>query len=116
MVQPLTTAVIVCLFFSEAIKKGGKALAKGADDTFTLVINTIREKFGVEGTEGLLKRAENEPTLANKAKLQDELETQTASQSSSAFRFIQLSRRAYPYAYPLKATILETTNVKSLPQ
>jgi len=76
MVEPLTAAVIVSLFFSEAIKEGGKALGKGATDTFTLLINTIREKFRAEGTEGLLKRAENDPTEANKEKLRDELQTQ----------------------------------------
>ncbi|MGI2909588.1 hypothetical protein [Tolypothrix sp. VBCCA 56010] len=76
MVEPLTAAVIVSLFFSEAIKEGGKALTKGAVDTFTQLVNTIREKFKAEGTEGLLTRAENQPTEANKTKLQDELQTQ----------------------------------------
>ncbi len=76
MVEPLTAAVIVSLFFSEAIKEGGKALGKGAADTFTLLINTIREKFKAEGTEGLLTRAQNQPTEVNKTKLQDELQTQ----------------------------------------
>ena len=76
MVEPLTAAVIVSLFFSEAIKEGGKALGKGATETFTLIINTIREKFKAEGTEGLLTRAQNQPTEAKKAKLQDELQTQ----------------------------------------
>jgi hypothetical protein len=56
MVEPLTAAVIVSLFFSEAIKEGGKALGKGATDTFTQLISTIREKFRAEGTEGLLTR------------------------------------------------------------
>ena len=40
MVEPLTAAVIVSLFFSEAIKEGEKVLGKGAADTFTLIINT----------------------------------------------------------------------------
>lgn len=61
-VEPLTAAVIVCLFFCEAIKESGKALGKGAADTFTLLINTIREKFRAEGTEGLLTQAQNQPS------------------------------------------------------
>jgi len=76
MVEPLTAAVIVSLFFSEAIKEGGKTLTKGVADTFAQLVNTIREKFRTEGTEGLLTRAQNQPTEANKTKLQDELQTQ----------------------------------------
>jgi ABC-type phosphate transport system auxiliary subunit len=76
MVEPLTAAVIVSLFFSEAIKEGGKTLTKGVAETFAQLINTIREKFKAEGTEGLLTRAENQPTEANKTKLQEELQTQ----------------------------------------
>lgn len=76
MVEPLTAAVIVSLFFSEAIKEGGKALGKGVADKFAELVNTIREKFKAEGTEGLLTRAQNQPTEANKEKLRDELQTQ----------------------------------------
>lgn len=68
--------MIVSLFFSEAIKEGGKTLTKGVADTFAQLVNTIREKFRAEGTEGLLTRAQNQPTEANKTKLQDELQTQ----------------------------------------
>jgi ABC-type phosphate transport system auxiliary subunit len=90
MVEPLTAAVIVSLFFSEAIKEGGKALGKGAADTFTLIINTIREKFKAEGTEGLLTRAQNQPTEANKAKLQDELQTQIDADEAFAQKLKEL--------------------------
>ncbi|BAY47536.1 Fis family transcriptional regulator [Scytonema sp. HK-05] len=90
MVEPLRAAVIVSLFFSEAIKEGGKALGKGDADTFTLLINTIREKFRAEGTEGLLKRAENDPTLPNKAKLQDELQTQMDADEAFAQKLKEL--------------------------
>ncbi|MEH2142951.1 hypothetical protein [Nostoc sp.] len=76
MVEPITAAVVVSLFFSEAIKEGGKALTKSVTDTFAQLVNTIREKFQAEGTEGLLTRAQNQPTQANKTKLQDELQTQ----------------------------------------
>ena len=74
MVEPLTGAVIVSLFFSEAIKEGGKFAVKGVADTFAKLVNTIRQKLTTEGMEGLLIRAEKEPTEKNKTKLQDELQ------------------------------------------
>lgn len=76
MVESLTAAGIVSLFFSEAIKEGGKTLSKGVTDKFTELVDAIREKLRAEGTEGLLTRAQNKPIEANKAKLQDELQTQ----------------------------------------
>jgi hypothetical protein len=90
MVEALTAAVIVSLFFGEAIKEGGKALGKSASDTFTLLINTIREKFKAEGTEGLLTRAQNQPTEVNKAKLQDELQTQMDADEAFANKLKEL--------------------------
>jgi hypothetical protein len=74
MVEPLTGAVIVSLFFSEAIKEGGKFAVKGVVDTFAKLVNTIRQKLTTEGMEGLLIRAEKDPTEKNKTKLQDELQ------------------------------------------
>jgi len=41
MVEPLTGAVIVSLFFSEALKEGGKALAKGVADTFAKLVSIV---------------------------------------------------------------------------
>ncbi|MBD2731234.1 hypothetical protein H6G96_34205 [Nostoc sp. FACHB-892] len=41
MVEPLTAVVIVSLFFSEAIKEGGKALGKDVTDTFTLLVKFL---------------------------------------------------------------------------
>lgn len=90
MVEPLTAAVIVTLFFSEAIKEGGKALGKGVADKFTELVNTIREKFKAEGTEGLLKRAESDPTEKNKEKLQDELQTQMDADEAFANKLKEL--------------------------
>ncbi|MCX5981287.1 MAG: hypothetical protein NTY89_05685 [Nostocales cyanobacterium LacPavin_0920_SED1_MAG_38_18] len=74
MVEPLTGAVIVSLFFSEAIKEGGKFAVKGVADTFAKLVNTIRQKLTTEGMEGLLIRAEKDTTEKNKTKLQDELQ------------------------------------------
>ena len=90
MVEPLTAAVVVSLFFSEALKEGGKALGKGVADTFTKLVNTVREKLKAEGTEGLLKRAEKDPTEANKTKLQDELQTQIDTDSDFANQLKEL--------------------------
>ena len=90
MTEPLTAAVIVSLFFSEAIKEGGKALTKGVTDTFAQLVNTIREKFKAEGMEGLLKRAENDPTEKNKEKLQDELQTQMDADKAFAQKLKEL--------------------------
>ena len=74
MVEPLTGAVIVSLFFSEAIKEGGKFAVKGVADTFTRLVSTIRQKLTTEGMEGLLIRAEKDPNEKNKLQLQDELQ------------------------------------------
>jgi hypothetical protein len=74
MVEPLTGAVIVSLFFSEAIKEGGKFAVKGVADTFARLVSTIRQKLTTEGMEGLLIRAEKDPTEKNKLQLQDELQ------------------------------------------
>ncbi|MBO1067785.1 MULTISPECIES: hypothetical protein [Nostocales] len=74
MVEPLTGAVIVSLFFSEAIKEGGKFAVKGVADTFAKLVSSIRQKLTTEGMEGLLIRAEKDPTEKNKTKLQDELQ------------------------------------------
>lgn len=90
MVETLTAGVIVSLFFSEAIKEGGKTLGKGVADTFTKFVNTVREKLKAEGTEGLLKRAEKDPTEANKTKLQDELQTQIDTDSEFANQLKEL--------------------------
>ena len=74
MVEPLTGAVIVSLFFSEAIKEGGKFAVKGVSDTFAKLVSTIRQKLTTEGMEGLLIRAEKDPNEKNKLQLQDELQ------------------------------------------
>lgn len=76
MVEPLTAAVIVSLFFSEAVKEGGKALGKGVTDTFTQLVNTIREKFQAHSIDGILTLAQNQPTETNKAIFQNVLQTQ----------------------------------------
>jgi hypothetical protein len=75
--EPATLAVAVAtLFFSEALKEGGKTLGKGVSDLATKLIHTVRGKFKESGTEGVLNRAENDPTDKNIGRVQDELGTQ----------------------------------------
>ena len=81
--EPTTLAVAVAtLFFSEALKEGGKTLGKGVSDLAVKLIHTVRGKFKESGTEGLLTRAERDPT--NIAKVHEELATQMAEDDSYA--------------------------------
>jgi hypothetical protein len=75
MPKPLTAVVIVSLLFNEAIKEARHSFTTGVTTVFSQLVHTIREKFKAEGTEGLLTRAENQPTDFNKTKFQDELQT-----------------------------------------
>lgn len=106
MIEPLTAAVIVSLFFSEALKEGGKALGKGVTDTFAKLVNTVREKLKAEGTEGLLKRAEKHPTEANKTKLQDELQTQIDTNSEFANQLKELVEQLQAQDEQIRQVIL----------
>lgn len=72
----LTAAAVVSLVFSEALKEGGKALGQGVSEQVAQLLTAIRQKFQAVGMEGLLTRAEKDPTEKNQAKFQDELETQ----------------------------------------
>jgi hypothetical protein len=75
--EPLTLAVAVAtLFFSEALKEGGKTLGKSVSDLAGKFIHTVRGKFKESGTEGLLNCTENNPTPKNITTVQDELVTQ----------------------------------------
>ena len=60
----LTAATISTLFFFEALKEGGKSLGAGISKLVTQLTTTIRDKFKLVGTEGLLARAEKQPTEA----------------------------------------------------
>ncbi|MFO0099283.1 MAG: hypothetical protein ACK52E_14660, partial [Aphanizomenon sp.] len=90
MVEPLTGAVIVSLFFSEAIKEGGKFAVKGVADTFTRLVSIIRQKLTTEGMEGLLIRAEKDPNEKNKLQLQDELQTHIDNDETFALQLKSL--------------------------
>ena len=75
--EPVTLVVTVAtLFFSEALKESGKTLGKSASELAGKLIHTVRGKFKDTGTEGLLNRAENNPTQKHIDTVQDELATQ----------------------------------------
>jgi hypothetical protein len=83
--EPVTLAVTVAtLFFSEAVKEGGKTLGKSVSDLAGKLLQTVRAKFKDAGTEGLLTRAEHDPTPTNITKVHDELATQMAEDDSYA--------------------------------
>jgi hypothetical protein len=70
---------ITTLIFSEALKEGGKALGKSASDKIAQLVTTIRQRFKESGTEGLLTRAEKQPTESNIAIVEAELITQMSN-------------------------------------
>lgn len=67
---------ITTLIFSEAFKEGGKALGKSVSDKVAQLVTIIRQRFKESGTEGLLTRAEKQPTESNIAIVEAELITQ----------------------------------------
>lgn len=58
-------AAAAALFFSEAVKTGGKAFGEEASKAVSQLIAAVRNKFSKAGTAGLLTRSENNPTEAN---------------------------------------------------
>ena len=61
----LTAAAIATLFFSEAAKEGGKSLGAGVSKTVAQLVVAVKNKFKASGTEGVLARAERQPTETN---------------------------------------------------
>jgi hypothetical protein len=82
--EPITTiaATIATLIFGEALKEGGKALGKSASEKIAQLVTTIRERFKESGTEGLLTRAEKQPTESNIAIVEAELVTQMSDDAT----------------------------------
>ncbi|MDZ7991790.1 MAG: hypothetical protein RM022_009425 [Nostoc sp. EfeVER01] len=71
-----TATTIATVFFSEAVKEGGKSLGTGVSKMVSQLITTVRNKFKAAGTEGLLTRAEKQPTEANVNLVKAELAAQ----------------------------------------
>jgi hypothetical protein len=64
----------------EALKDGAKAIGKSAYDKCKQLLTTIRTKFQAEGVEGILTKAETNPTEEKmQNKLRSELEDQMAA-------------------------------------
>lgn len=68
----LTT--VVGLFFGEAVKEGGKKFGTAAVEKVGQLTALVRGKFRDTGTEGVLARAEKEPTEKNVVRFSEELE------------------------------------------
>lgn len=86
----LTAATIATLFFSEAAKEGGKLLGTGASKLVSQLITAVRNKFKVSGTEGLLNRAEKQPTEANVNSVKAELAAQLEEDAGFAAELKEL--------------------------
>ncbi len=72
----LTAGAIATLFFSEAAKEGGKSLGAGVSKTVTQLVAAVKNKFKASGTEGVLARAEKQPTEVNVDRVKAELAAQ----------------------------------------
>ncbi|MCA6574488.1 MAG: hypothetical protein IM537_21025 [Pseudanabaena sp. M57BS1SP1A06MG] len=115
--ETLTATVIINLLFSglkivgtEALKESGKELGKGVVGGITHVFTLIREKLQAAGTEGLLTRAEKQPTDEKTlSKLADELQTQIDEDKAFSDKLQQLIKEVVAKE-PSLGTIL--TNIK----
>ena len=109
--ETLTATAIVTLLFSEAIKEGGKALGKGVVGGITHVFTLVREKLQAAGTEGLLTRAEKQPTDEKTlVKLADELQTQIDEDNEFSDKLQQLIKEIVA-SEPSLQTILKNIKV-----
>jgi hypothetical protein len=80
----LTAATIATLLFSEAVKEGGKSLGAAVSKVLGQLMAIVRQRFKAGGTEGLLARAEKQPTAANINLVQAELVAQMSEDEGFA--------------------------------
>jgi hypothetical protein len=75
--EPISTvaSTVAAMFFGEIVKEAGKSLGKVASEKVGQLTELVRAKFSNEGTEGLIVRAEQQPTDRNVEKATDELAT-----------------------------------------
>jgi hypothetical protein len=71
----IVSSTVAAMFFSEAVKEAGKGFGKAASEKAGQLTELVRAKFSKEGTEGLIVRAEQQPTDKNVEKVTDELTT-----------------------------------------
>ncbi len=69
----LTASVIATLVLTKAIEKSGEKLGEAVLNKINQLLNIIRSKFKVSGVEGILTKAQENPTGKNKSKFQNEL-------------------------------------------
>jgi hypothetical protein len=74
--EPLTTTAIASALLFKAFEKSGEKLGEAVSAKIGQLLNLIREKFKAESVEGILTRAEEEPSEKNKSRLEQELTTQ----------------------------------------
>ena len=75
--EPISTvaSIVAAMFFGEAVKEAGKGFGKATIEKVGHLTELVRAKFSKEGTEGLIVRAEQQPTDKNLEKVTDELAT-----------------------------------------
>ena len=86
----LTAATIATLFFSEAAKEGGKSLGSGVSKAVSQLVAIVKNKFRASGTEGVLARAEKQPTEANVDRVKAELAAQMEEDAGFAAELKEL--------------------------
>jgi hypothetical protein len=115
--EPATLAVAVAtLLFSEALKEGGKALGKSASEVAAKLIATVHGKFKASGTEGVLTRAENDPTQQHIDAVQDELSTQMEDDEGYAAQLQDLVHGVVRQEMAIDLEEVETLEAQSLSQ
>jgi hypothetical protein len=83
--DPATLAVAAAaLLFGEALKEGGKHLGQGTAEVMGQLIQALRGKFQAQQVEGLINRAEQDPTERNRQKVADELAVYLTEDSAFA--------------------------------
>ncbi len=65
----LTVAAIITLIFTKAVEKLGEAVL----NNISQLVNIIRSKLKASAVEGILTKAQENPTDKNKSKFQNEL-------------------------------------------
>lgn len=89
--DPATLATAIAhLFFSEALKEGGKTLGKGVSETTGRFVGAVKAKFKSSGKTELLNRAEQDPNPQNVAIVKDELQAQIDGDSGYRAELQQL--------------------------
>jgi hypothetical protein len=85
--------LIVNLIFGEALKEGGKALGKGVSAQVSQLINVIHQRLKNSGCDGVLLRAEQQPTESNVKALKAELIAQMENDDNFASQLLKMLKQ-----------------------